>query len=108
VPNIFVSQIAKEKMTNQNLAYDKSNNEKTIPQLTYYTRCYSTVNGKIIEHGSGFIISFVKNENVGEEYTSIDAGNDFRIFVGPSSIFDSGTHFIDWSDGKFKLNSTHS
>jgi hypothetical protein len=103
VSNIFLSETAKSKITNEKAAYEKLKMQKSFPQLTYYTRSYSTINHKNIEHGPGFILSFVENTNDNEGYVHIE--NDLPFFIGPSAMFDMGTHFIDWVDGKFKLNS---
>lgn len=75
--------------------------------MTYYTRSYSKTNNENIEHGPGFILSFI--ENTGDEgYTLIRVEHEFPVCIGPSDMFDGGTHFIDWDDGKFKLTSIRS
>jgi hypothetical protein len=100
-----LSDRAKVKITNEKAAYEKLKNQIVSPQLTYYTRSYSTINHENIEHGPGFILSFVERMRNSDGYTPVRTENDFPIFIGPSAMFDLGTHFIDWGDSKFKLNS---
>lgn len=103
--NIFLSDMAKSKIINEKLVYEKLNGQKTIPQLTYYTKSYSIINHEKIEHGSGFILSFVEVNKNYEKYKFVNIEGEFFIFIGPSAMFDRGVHFINWSDGKFKLDS---
>jgi hypothetical protein len=103
--NIFVSDSAKTKIINEKEAYEKLKTQKILPQLTYYTRSYSSINDEQIECGPGFILSFTGNMEDNEGYTLVHVESEFPIFIGPSAIFDLGTHFIDWDDGKFKHNS---
>jgi hypothetical protein len=105
VHNIFVSDVAKAKITNDKAAYERSKKQKTTPQLTYYTRSYSMTSRGDIEHGPGFILSFIEDARNTEGYAIVHVESEFPVLIGPSGIFDLGTHFIDWDNGKFKLNS---
>jgi len=75
--------------------------------MLYCQRSYSTLNdGTIIEHGSGFTLSFIERFEVNKyETVPIDLGSDCTLMVGPSTFFQDGVHSIDWVDRKFKLNS---
>lgn len=106
--DIIVSDMAKAKIMNEKENYEKSKRQSAIPQLTYYTRSYSTIDHNNIEHGPGFMLSFVENTESNEGYTHVHVEREFPFYIGPSAMFDEGTHFIDWSDGKFKLNSIRS
>jgi hypothetical protein len=108
VSNIFVSDMAKAKIIKEKTVHEKSKEQKSFPQLTYYRRSYSTMSHENVEHGPGFILSFVENMKNNDGYTLVHIESEFPIFIGPSTIFDLGIHFIDWGDGKFKLNSVRS
>jgi hypothetical protein len=78
-----------------------------IPRLTYYYRSYSTLNdGRIIEHGPGFTLSFIEQSEARQyQYLTVDLDGGCMLLVGPSTFFQAGEHFIDWVDQKFMLDS---
>jgi hypothetical protein len=81
-----------------------------IPRLTYYYRSYSTLNdGRIVEHGPGFILSFIEQSEARPyHYLTVDLGSGCTLLLAPSTFFQAGAHFIDWADRKFKLKSVAS
>jgi hypothetical protein len=103
--NISISKAASAKIVAERDNRLSVLGRPVIPRLHYYRRSYSTLNdGRAVEHGPGFMLSFVEPENAADDqYLSIDIGDDCTVSAGPSLLFLSGEHCIDWSDRKFTL-----
>jgi hypothetical protein len=104
--SVSISKTAAEKILKEKDIRSRFSGRPVIPRLHYYRRSYSTLNdGRTIEYGSGFSLSFVECDDAGDDqYLSIDLGRDCTLLVGPSTMFQAGVHSIDWFDQKFKLS----
>ncbi len=75
-----------------------------------YAKHNNTLNdGRIIEHGPGFILSFIEQPEAGQyDDLTVDFGAGCTPLLAPSTFFRGGVHFIDWVDRKFTLDSVAS
>jgi hypothetical protein len=107
MPNLSISKSASEKILRETDARSQFLGRPVIPRLSYYHRSYSRLDdGTTIEYGSGLTLSFAECEQAGDDrYLAIDVGSGCTLLVGPSALFETGLHSIDWGDRKFKLNS---
>jgi hypothetical protein len=102
VSSISISQRATEKILKDRDIHSQLG-RPVIPYLLHYQRSYSTLNdGRIIEHGPGFFLSFIEqSEASDDQYLSIDLGSNRTLVIGPATCFQDGVHSIDWVDWKF-------
>ncbi|MGO9685403.1 MAG: hypothetical protein ACLPTZ_22990 [Beijerinckiaceae bacterium] len=82
--------------------------ERSVPLLYHYQRSFSTLNdGKIIEHGAGFMLSFVNPKEIRETeeitYEAVGIADGINIIVGGTRAVLSSTFNIGWSNAKFTL-----
>jgi len=107
MPNVSISEKATEKILKDRETHSILSGTPLIPRLTYYYRSYSTLtDGRIIEHGPGFTLSFIEQSEAGQyQHLTIDLGSGCALLLAPSTFFQAGAHFIDWADQKFKLDS---
>src|SRR5665213_1311690 len=78
------------------------------PVLSYYRRSYSTLHdGTVIEHGDGFMLSFVDPKEVRETgdvtYETVALADGVDILVGGTRSILSEDFTIGWSNAKFTL-----
>ena len=106
MPSIKISEKATEKILKDGETYATLSGKPLIPRLTYYYRSYSTLNdGRIVEHGSGFILSFIEQSEARQYHDlTVDLRSGSTLLLAPSTFFQTGAHFIDWVDRKFKTN----
>jgi hypothetical protein len=107
MPSIRISENATEKILKDRETHSTLSGKSLIPRLTYYCRSYSTLNdGRIIEHGPGFILSFIEQSEAAQYHDlTVGVGSGCTLLLAPSTFFQAGAHFIDWADQKFKLDS---
>jgi hypothetical protein len=105
VASISISKRATEKILKERDRQSTFLGKSLVPCLNYYTRSYSTLNdGRIIEHGPGFFLSFIEpSEARDDQYLSIDLGGNCTLVIGPATYLQDGVHSIDWIDWKFTL-----
>jgi hypothetical protein len=110
VASISISKRATEKILKDRYRQSTLLGKSLVPCLNYYHRSYSTLNdGRIIEHGPGFFLSFIEQSEARPyHYLTVDLGSGCTLLLAPSTFFQAGAHFIDWADRKFKLKSVAS
>ena len=81
---------------------------RAVPLLHYYQRSFSTLNdGKITEHGAGFMLTFVNPDEIKQTeditYESIDIADGVKVVIGGTREIFSNAFNIGWSNAKFTL-----
>ncbi len=112
MPQITISKSAIEKISNdQKFRQSREDNaSREVPLLYYYRRSYSTSkDGTVIEHGDGFTLSFVNQEEIAETkdiaYEAVAVAGGVNIFVGgPRSLLSRSLN-VGLSNAKFTLES---
>lgn len=77
-----------------------------IPILRYYQRSYSTLNdGRLIEHGDGFMLSFGGEADIEEgrgiKFQAVTIAPGIDVIVGADDAMFSTPFNIGWSNAKF-------
>jgi hypothetical protein len=105
---VIISKSAIEKITNdpkfRQLREDKT--DLKVPFLYYYRRSYSTLHdGTIVEHGDGFMLSFINRNELKETvdivFKTVTLGEGLDILVGGPRLILSESFTIGWSNQKF-------
>ena len=102
--NVSFSRAAAEKILSDRDRQSRLLETPLSPRLLYFQRSYSEWrDGSVTEHGSGFVLSFVKAEEANDPgYLPVD-NQGCRVLIGPAEFFGTGEHFIDWIDQAFRL-----
>lgn len=110
MPQITISKLAVEKIVNDPKFRQsrEDNADHEAPLLYYYQRSYSTLkDGTVIEHGDGFMLSFVNQEEIVETkdiaYKSVVIAGGVNIFVGGPRSLLSRSFNVGLSNAKFTL-----
>lgn len=105
---ITISKLAIDRILNDpKFRQLRENNAREVPLLYYFQRSYSTLHdGTVIEHGDGFMLSFVNPAEIAETgdiaYKTV-ASEGVSIFIGGPKPLLSGSFTIGWSNAKFTL-----
>jgi hypothetical protein len=107
---ITISKLAIEKIMGDPKFQEFREDEpaRLVPLLYYYQRSFSTLNdGKIIEHGDGFMLSFVNPDAIRETdeitYEAVGIVGGVNIVVGGTRAVLSNPFNIGWSNAKFTI-----
>ena len=105
--DISITKDASEKVLKERDGRCQFLGRQVVPRLAYYHRSYSKLDdGRTIEYGSGFVLSFIECSEVADDkYLRVELDNDYTVNITPAAHFRNGSHCIDWDDRKFTLAS---
>jgi hypothetical protein len=104
---ISISEVATDKILRDRRTFIGLRGRDLTPCLTYYSRCYSNLNdGRVIEHGSGLLLSFIEPAAAEDkQYLRIPLDSNCTVALHHYELFQMGGQSIDWVDRKFTLSS---
>jgi hypothetical protein len=105
---VTISKLAIEKIMSDPQFSEFKEHEPTpaVPLLYYYQRSFSTLHdGRVIEYGAGFMLTFVKPEEIREAvdvaYETVAIADGVNVTVGGARGVFSNAFNIGWSNAKF-------